>query len=67
MKEEQKKVYFDNLKVSIIIYDNFLELQVSLNLKLLIKFTEQRLIYESFYFNKNNEILKDIKYKIDNL
>ena len=62
--EEQKKDYFNNLSLNIITYDDFLELESSVNLKLLKELMKKKLIPESIYLDKNKDILQTIYEKL---
>ena len=55
--EEQKKDYFNNLGLNIITYEDFLGVEASDNLKLLMELMKKKLIPESIYLDKNKDIL----------
>ena len=64
LNEEQKKDYFNNLSLCIICYEDFLELETSPNLKLLMKLMKNKLIPESIYLDKNSDVLNSIYDKL---
>lgn len=62
--EEVKKDYFNNLSLNIIGYDDFLKLEGSYNLKLLMELMNNNLIPDSIYLDKNKKILQIIYDKL---
>ena len=64
LNEEQKKFYFDNLDKNIITYEDFLEIEISKNLRLLTEFMKNKLIPESIYLENNKDVLEKIYDKL---